>query len=163
MPNQRRTDVDPDGLAQFRAMMADAEGVRSRVYLDTRGNLTVGIGHRVTPADGLKLGQSVTPEQIDAYFLQDGGSALGRARDQARQAGISDPNFIPSLASVNFQLGHKWPGSFPKTWAALSSGDYSTAAMEAGRSNWMKQTPKRVRSFQDAILALRSRPASPEE
>lgn len=162
--NSSQSTIDPTLLSRFKNLLSDpeVEGIRSKVYLDSRGNLTVGIGHKVTAADGLRLGQSVSQEQIDTFFAQDGANALRRAQAQASQAGISAPDFIPALASVNFQLGNKWPASFPKAWGALSSGDYSTAAMEAGRSNWMKQTPKRVRAFQDAILALPT-PAFPEE
>jgi GH24 family phage-related lysozyme (muramidase) len=152
--------VEKDQMAKFRQMMVDAEGIRSKVYRDSLGNLTVGIGHLVTPEDNLVAGQAVAPDRIEQLFQADAATALGKARGQVAQAGIASPDFIPPLASVNFQLGRHWPNSFPKAWGALSSGDYPTAAMEAGRSNWMQQTPKRVRAFQDAILALPPKPVS---
>jgi GH24 family phage-related lysozyme (muramidase) len=148
-------------LAAFRAKVADAEGVRPTVYRDSQGHLTVGIGHMVVPADGLRLGDTIGPDRIDALFQQDAAPALNAARSQADGLGITDPAFIPALASVNYQLGPNWPQTFRRTWSAMAAGDYATAAMEAGRSDWMRQTPTRVRAFQAALLALPPRAGAP--
>ncbi|MGZ5955868.1 MAG: glycoside hydrolase family protein [Caulobacteraceae bacterium] len=156
-------DNGDDQYAMFRAMMADAEGVRHQVYKDSRGVLTVGIGHKVLPGDGLRYGDTIAPERIEALFREDAAPALNAARSQASAIGISDAAFIPHLASVNFQLGRDWNQKFRKTWGAMAAGDYGTAAMEAGRSRWMQQTPKRVRAFQDALLALPPLPGGTEE
>ena len=128
--------------------------MRRDVYLDSRGLPTVGIGHLEQPGDNLRVGQVVPDERIDAFFQADGSRALQRARDQAARAGISDPAFLPRLAAVNYQLGDKWPHKFPKTWGMIQSGDYAAAADELYNSNWVKQTPRRVASFRDALLKL---------
>jgi GH24 family phage-related lysozyme (muramidase) len=162
----RNSDADPQAqqFAAFRTLMAgpEEEGRRNEVYLDSLGNPTVGIGHLVQPGDKLKLGDKITDPQVDAYFQKDGATALQRARDQAAQAGISDPGFITRLGAVNFQLGRKtWPGAFPKTWNKILAGDYNGAAVEAADSKWFReQTPRRVQAFQSALRALppRSRP-----
>ena len=148
-------------LAAFKALMAraDEEGRRNDVYPDSLGKPTVGIGHLVRPEDGLKIGDKISDPQVDAYFQKDGAEALQRAREQAAQAGITDPAFIARLGAVNFQLGSKtWPGAFTKTWAKMMAGDYEGAAIEAANSKWFHQTPNRVRSFQAALRALPPRP-----
>ena len=160
--NQAPSPITPDQIAPFRTMMVDAEGPRSRVYLDTQGKPTVGIGHQVTPEDHLSLGDEVEADRIESLFQADAAKALGAARDQANSIGIADAAFIPALASVNFQLGSSWPQTFRKTWSAMAAGDYARAAMEAGRSRWMQQTPKRDRAFQDALLALPQQTEEPE-
>jgi GH24 family phage-related lysozyme (muramidase) len=156
-------DADPQArqFADFKTLMAgpEEEGRRIDVYPDSRGKPTVGIGHLVKPGDKLKLGDKISDPQVDAYFQRDGSEALQRARDQAAQAGITDPKFIARLGAVNFQLGSaKWPDTFPKTWSKILAGDYDGAAVEAANSKWFHQTPKRVRSFQNALRALPPRP-----
>lgn len=55
-----------------------SENTLLTVYLDARDPpaLTVGTGHAVRPADGLKLGDSITWEQNDAFLQHDLESAL---------------------------------------------------------------------------------------
>jgi len=58
------------------------------------------------------------------------------------------------LASVNFQLGTNWRDKFVKSWPLIVQGDYAAASKEIANSTWDKQTPKRVRQFQSALLKL---------
>jgi len=149
-------------LAAFQTLMAapSEEGRRNDVYLDSRGIPTVGIGHRVLPKDNLRVGQRISDPQVDAYFQQDGRVALDNAMAQAKQAGITDPDFVNRLAAVNFQLGSKkWPSTFPKTWGLILSGDYSGAADELNNSDWVHQTPRRVDAFAKALRSLPPRTA----
>lgn len=145
-----------DQLTAFRNLMANptVEGRRNDVYLDSNKILTVGIGHKVLPTDNLKLGDVISDDRVNELFSQDGSNALKAAKAQAAQAGISDPDFITSLASVNFQLGAGWTRDFKKAWPKIVAGDYAGAAREVNRSSWAKQTPVRVRQFQHALLAL---------
>jgi GH24 family phage-related lysozyme (muramidase) len=135
-------------------LLRDREGVRTKVYLDSRGKPTVGIGHLVTPADKLKVGDEITDQQVSEFFKKDSAEALSAAKSQASKAGISDSNFIVYLASVNFQLGTDWYKDHKKTWAFIMEGKYEEAAEEAAKSSWAKQTPVRVKDFQQALRAL---------
>ena len=130
------------------------EGVETKVYKDSLGKLTVGIGHLVTSADKLKLGDEITDARVSEFFKKDSAGALSAARSQAAKAGISDSNFIVYLASVNFQLGTGWYTKFPKAWKFIMDGKYAEAAAECGRSAWNSQTPVRVKDFQQALKAL---------
>lgn len=150
-----------DQIKAFQTLMQDPreEGRRNDVYLDSRGFPTVGIGHLVKPGDNLRVGQRISDAQVGEFFQNDGGQALRAAQRQAAEAGIDDPDFIRRLAAVTFQLGEaKWPGTFPKTWAMIRSGDYPGAAKELYNSDWAKQTPRRVAAFRDALLRLPPRP-----
>ena len=130
------------------------EGYKLKVYKDTRGKLTVGIGHLVTSEDGLEPGDQVDNKRVDAFFKEDSGRAVAAARPQATKAGIEDSNFVVYLASVNFQPGDQWFGKFRKTWQLILDGKYKEAAEEAEKSTWAKQTPIRVKDFQKALLSL---------
>ena len=134
--------------------MALREGRENKVYADTLNKPTVGIGHLVQPGDNLQLDDVISDEQVSALFARDGEAALAAARSQAAQAGITDSDFIPYLASVNFQLGVKWTATFPHTWQMILNGEYEDAANALDGTNWSKQTPVRVADFKGALLKL---------
>jgi lysozyme len=149
---------EQDEDAAFEALMKLREGVRNTVYLDSRNKPTVGIGHLVLPEDDLTVGDTITDAQVDAFFQQDGAAALAAARTEAVQAGITSSDFIPYLASVNFQLGTKWTATFPNTWKMIVNGQYAAAANALNGTEWAEQTPVRVQDFQGALRALPPRP-----
>ena len=140
--------------AAFQELMALREGRRNDVYLDTLGKPTVGIGHLVRPGDNLQVGDRITDVQVSNFFRADGAAAMNAARAHAQQAHITDPMFIPYLASVNFQLGTRWTSTFPRTWKMIVDGNYEAAAHALDGTTWAKQTPVRVKDFQDALRRL---------
>lgn len=142
---------EPLGLEQLLALR---EGNRNVVYHDSRGFLTVGIGHLVVPNDHLRLGDKVTSAQVDAFFAKDSADALAHAKTQAAQAGITEPTFLPYLASVCFQLGDAWVTKWPHTWAMICAGEYQQASDSLDNTPWDKETPLRVEDFQDALENL---------
>jgi GH24 family phage-related lysozyme (muramidase) len=157
MTKAGRTDgagAEAAGLAEFQRLMTEEEGRRNRVYLDSRGFATVGVGHLVRPGDRLEVGDVIPDARVDALFRADGARALEAARAQAAQAGVPDPAFVSRLAAVNFQLGGKWPREFPRTWGLILAGDYAGAADELENSKWFHQTPARVRAFQAVLHGL---------
>jgi GH24 family phage-related lysozyme (muramidase) len=168
----RGAAADPDAqLAALKTLLAapGVEGFRTDVYRDNAKakNPTVGIGHKVVPADHLKVGDTIDKARIDQFFARDGGGALDAARAQTAEAGITDPNFIVPLASVNFQLGHGWTDKFPNAWRMIKAGDYAGAAAEVAKSSkpgeasdWYKQSKNRVIFFQNALRALPPKPRS---
>jgi len=143
-----------DVEAAFEKLMADREGRRKDVYLDSVGKPTVGIGHLIVAADGLKMGDTITDQRIDDLFRKDGANALSAAQTQAAEADITDLAFIPYLASVNFQLGTLWTKTFPNTWKMIVDGKYEDAAKALDGTKWAEQTPVRVRDFQGALRRL---------
>ena len=130
------------------------EGTRTRVYKDSRGNLTVGIGHKITAKDDLAYGDVIPPEQVESLFAKDVAKARALAEYQAEELGIKDVDFIEALVSVNFQLGGGWYLEHKKTWKLLKERKYKEAAQETSRSRWAHQTPIRVKDFQTALLKL---------
>jgi GH24 family phage-related lysozyme (muramidase) len=130
------------------------EGFRLTVYKDTLGIPTVGVGHVVKPEDGLTVGETVTKERAYAFLQRDAENAFNAASSQLNELGLTDSNFLVALSSVNFQLGTSWFKKFPKTWALIKSKQYKEAAFEAAKSNWAKQTPIRVKDFQEALMKL---------
>jgi GH24 family phage-related lysozyme (muramidase) len=133
------------------------EGVKTKVYLDSLKKPTVGIGHLVTPADNLKLGDEITDRQVSEFFKKDSAKALSAAKAQAAKAGIKDSNFIVYLASVNYQLGVGWNSVFKTAWKLILEGKYEEAAKSLEKTKWYRQTPVRVKDFQKALRSLKQK------
>jgi len=146
-------------IESLREKLVAEEGEKLSVYQgkkDKPGVLTAGIGHKLT-AEELKSfseGDSVTAEQVQAWYEKDSEEALGAAEKQAKEVGETAPEFVAALASVNFQLGTNWKGEHKQTWKLMKEGKFKEAADEAANSKWHGQTPKRVEAFQDALRSL---------
>jgi lysozyme len=132
--------------------LRDREGVRNEVYLDSLGKPTVGVGHLLTGKEGLKVGDTISDEEVSKYLEEDSKKAWDSAVKQAKEIGRTDPEFVKGLASVNFQLGIGWNEVHKNTWKLLKENNWEAAAKEAADSKWNTQTPVRVKDFQQAIL-----------
>lgn len=135
-------------------ILREEEGYRTKVYRDTEGFLTVGIGHKVLPQDNLSHGEVITDLRVKQLFEKDVKTAMAAALAQAEQLKIDDVHFIARLVSVNFQLGTNWNLIHKNTWKLLSRGMYAEAAEEVKDSLWYAQTPNRVNEFAKDILRL---------
>lgn len=131
------------------------EGVRTKVYKDSLGKPTVGVGHLVLPEDNLKVGDVISDELVNQFLAHDSLKAYKAAIEQAEEVGLGkNKAFINALTSVNFQLGTGWTKKFPNTWLLIDRGKYAEAAEAIKDSKWYFQTPTRVRDFEKALLAL---------
>ncbi|MCL2336930.1 MAG: lysozyme [Firmicutes bacterium] len=54
-----------------KTFIKNEEGYRLTVYYDINNHLTVGYGHKVLPADNLKLNDTITIAQADQFFEND--------------------------------------------------------------------------------------------
>jgi len=136
------------------------EGFESSVYEDSLGKKTVGAGHLIKPKEKYKLkdgrtvkgsaltvGDELDKEELNSRFASDANKAFVAASKQAEEAGISDPEFLDVLTSVNFQLGTDWTKKFHNSWPAIKRGDFESAIKGISSSLWAKQTPVRVDDF----------------
>lgn len=132
------------------------EGWREKVYLDTLGFPTAGMGHLLTTTEKAKypVGAVVPKATLEGWVRADSRKAYNAALAQAKTLGISDKKFIVVLTSVNFQLGSAWNTIHKKTWAFMVARKWEKAAVEAQDSKWYRQTPVRVKDFQAALRAL---------
>ena len=139
---------------KFLDLLRDREGSNNTVYLDSRGFPTVGIGHLVKPEDHLKVGDRITDAQANAFLQQEGQQCFRTAQKQAAEIGVTDANFIVALSSVNYQLGTGWRSKFSQTWDKIAHGDIAGAKEAVANSAWARQTPTRVKDFENALAAL---------
>jgi lysozyme len=150
----RATQTEP--TESFLKHLKMREGFKNKVYLDSLGKPTVGVGHLLTEEQNkkYKVGDIVPDNILDKWLEEDSLKAWKAALKQSEDLDINDLDFIDSLASVNFQLGTNWFKIHKNTWKFLQTKEYDKAANEAQDSTWFKQTPIRVQDFQKAIRNL---------
>lgn len=140
---------------KFLNLIKEREGFSETIYND-RGHLAIGVGHNISRSDvkkhGWKIGDTVPKNVIQKYLEQDTKKFFKAALAQSETIGITNPDFVAVLASVNFQNGVNWHKEHKRTWSYLTQGRLDKAAEEVNNSLWAKQTPKRSEDFRKAIL-----------
>ena len=153
----RETQTEP--TEKFIKHLADREGSlkeNNKVYLDSLGIPTVGVGHKLVGEEKTKykVGDTVPDNILNEWLKKDAQTAWLGALKQSEDLDIDDLGFIEALASVNFQLGTSWFKIHKNTWKFLKTKEYDKAANEAADSLWFQQSPTRVQDFQKAIRNL---------
>jgi GH24 family phage-related lysozyme (muramidase) len=134
------------------------EGYNAKVYKDTRGFLTAGVGHKLTPSQKAQyaLGAIVPDDVLASWENADTLHAYQDAIALADRIGVNDPNLIEGLTCAAFQLGDHIPTEFPTLWNLLMTHQWEAAAEDAGSTLWGRQTPVRVQDFQGFLRAIPS-------
>ena len=125
------------------------EGYRNKVYLDTLGKRTVGVGHLCVEdfwEDNKKYEESFLMEILE----KDLQSAIDQADDMCKNLTINDDAKIIIIEMI-FQLGGTGVSKFRKMWQALQQDppDYAEASVQMLDSRWAKQTPNRAQEMAD--------------
>ena len=131
------------------------EGYRNKVYLDSLGKRTVGVGH-LCVEDHWEDNREYPEEMLMNILVKDLKSAIQGAgelcsdcpdlRDQAREI----------IVEMVFQLGKTGVSKFRNMWKALKKDppQYDVAAKEMLDSRWAKQTPNRAKEMSDHMGSL---------
>lgn len=103
------------------ALIKEYEGLRLRAYHDSGGVATIGYGH----TNGVKMGQSITEEQAEA-FLKNDLVIFERSVSDLVKVPVSQHQF-DALVSFTYNLGG---GALQKSTLLrlLNQGDYAGAA-----------------------------------
>ena len=131
------------------------EGYRNKVYLDTLGKRTVGVGHLCVEEfweDDKEYEEKFLMDILEADLQ----NAIKGAKDLMSENGCMDMDEVAEeiIIEMIFQLGKTGVSKFKNMWKALSGLDYSTAASEMLDSRWAKQTPNRAQSMSADMAAL---------
>ena len=131
------------------------EGYRNKVYLDTLGKRTVGVGH-LCVEDFWEDDKEYEEKFLMTILEHDLETAIKGAKDLMSENGCMDMDEIAEeiIIEMIFQLGKTGVSKFRNMWKALSSLDYSTAASEMLDSRWAKQTPNRAQAMSSQMAAL---------
>ena len=129
----------------YRAHLIRFEGYKTTAYKDSRGNWTVGIGHRIRTDKGepVKIGVKRSAVEIEALFRTDLGAAIDDCRALMPEFDRKPKRVKLVLVSLAFNLGRENLRKFNRFISAVNGSDYFTAAKELRDSKWYKQVGDR--------------------
>jgi RHS repeat-associated protein len=113
-------------------------------YVDGAGHPTVGYGHKVTAADGLKVGGTVTKEKADALRDADMTSAAGAVQKAVGKTQLSQGEFNALVDLVyNAGPGVLTDAKSPSLMKDIGSGDYAAMSgqLQYSKDDKGKQEP----------------------
>ena len=131
------------------------EGYKNKVYLDTLGKRTVGVGHLCVEEfweDDKEYEEKFLMDILEADLQ----NAIKGAKDLMAENGCMDIDEIAEeiIIEMVFQLGKTGVSKFKNMWKALSGLQYSVAASEMLDSRWAKQTPNRAQAMSAQMASL---------
>ena len=131
------------------------EGYRNKVYLDTLGKRTVGVGH-LCVEDFWEDDKEYEEKFLMTILEHDLQSAIKGAQDLMSENGCIDIDEIAEelIIEMVFQLGKTGVSKFRNMWKHLSALEYSSAASEMLDSRWAKQTPNRAQAMSAQMASL---------
>tara|TARA_Y100000310_G_scaffold238449_1_gene241829 strand:+ start:64 stop:474 length:411 start_codon:yes stop_codon:yes gene_type:complete len=122
------------------------EGYSKKVYKDTLGYDTIGVGFRVS---SLELDEDVC-DIILERILQRNESILQRKLTFYRKQPIEVQNIIQNMF---YQLHYRLL-NFVKTLHYIENGKYRAASAEMLDSLWAKQTPNRAKELSERMAKV---------
>jgi lysozyme len=126
------------------AQLEIEEGKKARMYLDTEGCWTAGVGRNLSerPFSEDEIQLMLKNDIAIAEAALDRNCPWWRSMTEARQQ---------ALAGMCFQLGISRLLGFKKMLVMLEAGRWDAAAAEALDSKWAKQVPARAKRVTDLI------------
>ena len=133
------------------------EGYRNKVYLDTLGKRTVGVGH-LCVEDFWEDDKEYEEKFLMTILEHDLETAIKGAKDLMSENGCMDIDEVAEeiIIEMIFQLGKTGVSKFKNMWKALeqSPPEYSVAASEMLDSRWAKQTPNRAQGMSAQMAGI---------
>ena len=123
------------------------EGYRNKVYLDTLGKRTVGVGH-LCVEDFWEDDKEYEESFLMEILQKDLQGAIDGAENLCEDLKISDDAKIIIIEMI-FQLGKTGVSKFRNMWKALQQDppNYEEASIQMLDSRWAKQTPNRAKEM----------------
>ncbi len=131
------------------------EGYRNKVYLDSLGKRTVGVGH-LCVEDHWEDDREYSEEYLMKVLKDDLKNAIQGAERLCSDCPDLDDLAKEIIVEMVFQLGETGVSKFKNMWKALKKNpsDYDVAATEMLDSRWAKQTPNRAKEMSDHMRSL---------
>ena len=126
------------------------EGYRDKVYKDSLGHRTIGIGHLCLDHEKWVDDKVYPRKVIEKTFEYDFNIALNDARKLIVEENIH-PDAFGCLINLCFNIGGPRASRFKKALSALEKQDYKVAAIEFLDSKWAKQVPNRAHELAEIM------------
>jgi len=138
-------------MINIQKMIAFEEGRRLDAYPDTKGILTVGIGHNIEADSALdilkrkvKLHDKITEEECTALFERDLKNVYAGIKRNMPFFDALEEKYKPVIISMVFQMGIDGALEFKNTMKAMREDRPDAVVVGMKQSKWYKQTPNRV-------------------
>jgi lysozyme len=164
-----RTNVTPakseDIVKTIVPRVKKHEGVKPKVYTDSRGYKTVGVGMKLSRGDAdtvlksvganpaaVKSGkQALSPDQMDKILIKDLMTSKSSMERVMPNFTSLPPDIQGVLIEMNFNLGTTGLLKFKKFLDYIKGGKYQEASEEMLRSAWAKQVGDRAKVLADVV------------
>lgn len=147
-------------------LIKDHEGYKTRVYKDTMGIPTIGVGFNLTRPDARKLISSVganfnnillgkeelTDKQIRDLYDVCIRIAIKDAQNFMPELINQPKNIKLALVDMAFNLGYNRLSKFKNTKNLIIAGRYNDAANELMNSKWAGQVKRRANNIAKLIV-----------
>ena len=142
-------------MERLLASVKKHEGYRNKVYLDTLGKRTVGVGH-LCVEDFWEDDKEYEEKFLMTILEHDLETAIKGAERLLKDCHILDSLAREIIIEMVFQLGETGVSKFKNMWKALeqSPPEYSVAAREMLDSRWAKQTPNRAQGMSAEMAGI---------
>ena len=131
------------------------EGYRNKVYLDSLGKRTVGVGH-LCVEDFWEDDKEYEEKFLLTILEHDLKSAIKSAEELCSDCPDLDDLAKETIIEMVFQLGKTGVSKFRNMWKALQHDppNYERASLEMLDSRWASQTPNRAKKMSDHMRSL---------
>ena len=131
------------------------EGYRNKVYLDSLGKRTVGVGH-LCVEDHWEDNREYSEKYHMKVLKDDLKNAIQGAEELCSDCPVREDQAREIFVEMVFQLGKTGVSKFRNMWKALKEKppSYSVAATEMLDSRWAKQTSNRAKEMSDHMRSL---------
>ena len=131
------------------------EGYRNKVYLDSLGKRTVGVGH-LCVEDHWEDHTEYSEEMLMKVLKDDLKNAIQGTEELCSDCPDLKDQAKEIIVEMVFQLGKTGVSKFRNMWKALEHDppNYEKASLEMLDSRWASQTPGRAKEMSDHMRDL---------
>lgn len=120
------------------------EGLEWNVYIDSTGNYSIGIGHKILPDENYD-GYTLDKSEIHALFKKDLEIAIDGTKRLIRNFDKQSADVKIALVSMCYNLGETGFSKFIKFRKAIELFQYDEAIRQITNSKWARQVPNRAK------------------
>lgn len=131
-------------LARVYARLSIDEDRRKRIYVDTVGKISGGVGRNLTD-------RGFREDEIDLMLANDVAEAVGECRRLIRGFDALAEARQEVLVNMMFNMGYTRLAGFKKMLAAVQAGNWREAASQMLDSKWADQVGDRADRLADAM------------
>lgn len=131
-------------LARLYRQLEVDEDRRKRIYVDTVGKISGGVGRNLTD-------RGFREDEIDLMLANDVAEAVGECRRLIRGFDALAEARQEVLVNMMFNMGYTRLAGFKKMLAAVQAGNWREAASQMLDSKWADQVGDRADRLADAM------------